>query len=88
MALILNIFPGLSQTANLLRASERVETSAEQFFRSTVRGYASVSKRSGKIQLSNTSVKYAMLPVYLIKTKYNGKEYTYAMNGQTGKIVG
>lgn len=74
--------------ANLPRASARVETSAEQFFRSTVRGYASVSKRSEKIQLSNTSVKYAMLPVYLIKTKYNGKEYTYAMNGQTGKIVG
>jgi len=74
--------------ANLPRASARVETSAEQFFRSTVSGYASVSKRSGRIQLSDTSVRYAMLPVYLIKTKYHGKEYTYAMNGQTGKIAG
>ena len=29
-----------------------------------------------------------MLPVYMVNINYNGKKYTFAMNGQTGKIVG
>ena len=32
--------------------------------------------------------KYALLPVWLVNTTWNGKTYTYAMNGQTGKFVG
>ena len=31
---------------------------------------------------------YALLPVYLLFTKYNGKDYLFAVNGQTGKAVG
>ena len=29
-----------------------------------------------------------MYPVWLLNTKWNGKQYTFAMNGQTGKMVG
>ena len=29
-----------------------------------------------------------MLPVWLLNIKYEGKMYTMAMNGQTGKFVG
>ena len=29
-----------------------------------------------------------MLPVWLLSKKYKDKIYTFAMNGQTGKIVG
>ena len=34
----------------------------------------------------NTS--YIMLPVWMVNIKYNNKIYTFAMNGQTGKMVG
>lgn len=35
-----------------------------------------------------TKSEYAMLPVYLLYTKYNGKDIVFAMNGQTGKMMG
>ena len=31
---------------------------------------------------------YVMLPVWLLYTSYHGKDYLFAMNGQTGKMVG
>ena len=29
-----------------------------------------------------------MLPVWMVTVKYNNKDYIFAMNGDTGKIVG
>ena len=29
-----------------------------------------------------------MLPVWMLHTKWQGKDYLFAMNGQTGKLVG
>ena len=34
------------------------------------------------------SVHYALYPVYMLSTTYNGQKFTFAMNGQTGKFVG
>ena len=31
---------------------------------------------------------YVLLPVWMITQDYNKAEYTFAMNGQTGKVVG
>ena len=33
-------------------------------------------------------VHYALLPVWFLNTKWNGKRYYFAMNGQTGKMIG
>ena len=33
-------------------------------------------------------VSYALLPVWMLSTKWNGKNYLFAMNGQTGKLIG
>ena len=38
--------------------------------------------------LGNSAHKYALFPVWLVNATWNGKSYTYAMNGQTGKFVG
>ncbi|MBR4441022.1 MAG: hypothetical protein IKS00_05670 [Bacteroidales bacterium] len=35
-----------------------------------------------------TGIRYAMLPVWMLNTKIKDKMHTFAMNGQTGKIVG
>ena len=40
------------------------------------------------IEQTGGSVKYAMVPVWILTTKYEGKPYTFMMNGQTGKFVG
>ena len=31
---------------------------------------------------------YVLLPVWLLNIKYKDKLYTFAMNGQTGKMIG
>lgn len=73
---------------SLPRASLRVKNSVEEMFSSTVMGYTTVTPISANVDLSNTEVNYVLLPVYLIKSKYSGKDYTFAVNGQTGKIIG
>ena len=70
------------------RANQRIRTSTEQAFASTVTGYNTVLPVSTNIQLKNTSYKYALFPVWLLTTSWNGQKYTFAMNGQTGKMVG
>ena len=70
------------------RANERIEKSTQNAFDSTVRGYDSKQRVSASIDLSNGSFKYALYPVWLLNTTWNGKKYTFAMNGQTGKFVG
>ena len=38
--------------------------------------------------LSSPPCTPVLLPVYLLYTKYKGKDYLFSMNGQTGKAVG
>ena len=33
-------------------------------------------------------VHYALLPVWMLNTKWERKDFLFAMNGQTGKLVG
>ena len=70
------------------RANERIRNSTEAAFMKTITGYDSVHTESTNIALQNGSAKYALYPVWLLNTKWNGKTYTFAMNGQTGKLVG
>ncbi len=74
--------------ASIPRANLRVKNSTEDAFKSTVTGYHSVTIKNSNIHIENGSIKYAMLPVWMLNTKYKGKMYTFAMNGQTGKLVG
>ena len=49
---------------------------------------ASVTKESADISYRRTALHYALLPVWLLSTKWNEKNYLFAVNGQTGKLVG
>lgn len=73
---------------SIKRANERIKKSAEKAFDTTVNGYTSVVKETGSIQLRNSAVKYALFPVWILNTKWNGQNYLFAMNGQNGKMVG
>ena len=70
------------------RANQRVKKSTVDAFASTIQGYTGVTPEYTRIRLENGAVKYAMLPVWLLNTTWKNKKYTFAMNGQTGKIVG
>ncbi len=70
------------------RANQRIRQSTEDAFASTVTGYTSVTPVSSNIALHNGVAKYALYPVWILNTSWNGQKYTFAMNGQTGKLVG
>ncbi len=70
------------------RANARVKKSTEDAFASTVHGYTTMTAEQSSIQLHGGKAKYALYPVWLLNTSWNGSKYTFAMNGQTGKFVG
>ena len=70
------------------RANERVKKSVECAFEETVTGYTTVAAENSSVQLHGGSVRYALLPVWILNTTWEGKKYLFAMNGQTGKFVG
>ena len=71
------------------RASERVQnTFRTKMEEAARRDYDSIEKKSESIRISDTKTEYAMLPVWMLSTKYEGQVYSFAMNGQTGQVAG
>lgn len=70
------------------RANKRIKASTEASFRSSVTGYDTVTVKDSHVSLDNSKAKYALYPVWLLTTKFQDKHYLFAVNGQTGKIVG
>lgn len=69
------------------RARERVASSMASALRDTVTGYTGVTERSRYIKSENGRVVAALMPVWLITTEREGRTYTFAINGQTGKLT-
>lgn len=78
----------VAEDVAIKRANQRIRQSTEDSFISTVRGYVSVTKESGSVQLQNGKAKYVLYPVWILNTTWNGQKYRFAMNGQTGKFIG
>ncbi|MBQ6533063.1 MAG: hypothetical protein IJI33_08670 [Solobacterium sp.] len=70
------------------RANERIKVSTMSTFDSTVVGYSGVTPQGVSIGLNRGTAQYALYPVWLLNTSWQGQQYTFAMNGQTGKFVG
>ncbi|PKK39359.1 Primosomal protein N' (replication factor Y) - superfamily II helicase [Clostridiaceae bacterium JG1575] len=70
------------------RAQDRISQSVKDAFRKSVKGYSSVTQKKEEISVSMDPATYAFFPVWLLSTKWEGKNYLFAMNGQTGKLVG
>ena len=51
-------------------------------------GYQQVYGVKCHTDFSSDKQAYVLLPVWMLVSKYEGKDYLFAMNGQTGKIVG
>ena len=69
------------------RAVERVENSMASELRNTVKGYSNIKERSKNIFAKGGKVTPVLMPVWLITTEKEGKTYTFAINGQTGKLT-
>lgn len=76
------------ESACAQRVHDRCRNSAIEMMKDQVTGYTSCIVADAKVSLEDQSVKYALLPVWLLSTKWKDKSYLFAMNGQTGKLVG
>lgn len=70
------------------RADTRCRETLAQALRDTVTGYGACVTERDDIALRRGKVHYALLPVWMLSTKWRGQDFLFAMNGQTGKLVG
>lgn len=72
----------------LPRAKSRITNYINYYISSTISGYATVNYRDKQINTRKVQAYYTLLPVWMVYYDYKDKEYIFAMNGQTGKVVG
>lgn len=72
----------------LPRVKNRVYSYVEAYLRSTITGYSTVHFNKMDIHIRKKQSNYTLLPVWMVCYDYKQSEHTFAMNGQTGKIVG
>lgn len=70
------------------RVQQRVRQSLQNEIQNTIMGYNSAVPTSEHMDISHSKARYVLLPVWMLNTRYRGKLYTFAMNGQTGKMTG
>ncbi|MDO4753417.1 MAG: hypothetical protein Q4A41_00280 [Bacillota bacterium] len=79
----------VSSEQNIDRVNSRVATTCTSELGKTLVGFTSYYVTQSNItNREKGSVKYAMMPVWIMATRYKGKVYEFVMNGQTGKVVG
>lgn len=77
----------VSESDGLNRVNDRASNTAVDLIESTV-GHQGRKVVNNGIRVSARHAHYIMLPVWMVNIKYKNKNYTFAMNGQTGKFIG
>lgn len=70
------------------KARKEAKDGAYNVARNDIIGYSSINVIHRNETAQSTKIEYFLLPVWLYNYTYKGKEYVFAMNGQTGKIAG
>ena len=71
------------------RIQQRIEKSAREELSRDVGAYSSVKVvASDDCAVHYDNIAYALLPVWILNTRYKDQLYTFTINGQTGKIAG
>lgn len=72
----------------LLRIKEKVEAAAINVLRADISGYTTVRVKRKVVRMLGTDWHYMTLPVWFMNYRHGGKNYNFAINGQTGKVAG
>ena len=71
-----------------VRAEERAKEGMRQSARQQLSEYSSLMQQMEHHDIVDHQSDYTMLPVWMLNVKHKDKRYTFAINGQTGKVVG
>ena len=69
-------------------AAQRMKNSAMSSLYDTIQGYSVREPGVETAEVRNTKHWFALYPVWILNTTWRGENYIFAMNGQTGKMVG
>ena len=78
----------VSKNDSIPRARDRANNSLADELRKSVTGFDKVHTKSHAENFTGSDIEYGLFPVWLLNTKWNGKDFMFAMNGQTGKMIG
>ncbi len=70
------------------KVQKRIENDSTNYLRGQITSYQTVNVLDNKNLVSKEKIKYVLLPVWVLNIKYQDKVYHFAMNGETGKLVG
>lgn len=70
------------------RVRQRVDGTFDELLSSSLVGYSSVTPMKKDLRVEQSKARYVLFPVWMLNTKYKDKIYTFAMNGQSGKMTG
>ncbi len=70
------------------RVQQRITSTMNSLVTPTLSGYVTVTPTARQNRVEQGKIKYVLLPVWMLHTKYRNKTYVFAMNGQTGKMTG
>jgi DNA-directed RNA polymerase subunit RPC12/RpoP len=70
------------------RAHKKMQEDAKTLLRASYSGYTAVKPLKEDVRAAKGEAEYGLLPVWKYLYTYNGQEYPFYVNGQTGKIVG
>jgi len=70
------------------RVKSKVQSFIDAYVSSTISGYSTVDFKNKEIDTRKVKSYYVLLPVWMVTYRYKDKDYIFAMNGQTGKVVG
>lgn len=81
---------GYNYTDNdlLPRIQKRVHKFMDEYVKESMKNYATVNITNRDYHIMKKKADYTLLPVWMINYNYRNGEYVFAMNGNTGKIVG
>lgn len=68
--------------------SQKINNYSVGVLKSTMRNYTTIMVKNKNINIKNEHKDYTLLPIWILSYSYNNKNYTFAINGITGKMFG
>ena len=70
------------------RAKEKAQKDSKMLLHDSLKGYSTLRGTSEDISITDKGYHYALLPVWVYIFQYQGINYKFHVNGQTGKVIG
>lgn len=70
------------------RAKQKARNDSESLLNETILGYTTCVPLHKDIRIERQKARFALMPVWVYRYNFRGKDYVYHVNGQTGKVIG